>query len=281
MRMIIGAAVLALAAGAAGTGAQAQLLPQFTGVSEFAQPCGLCDSMVNFAVYRNQDGNWTNDAFFGGLSPNALPDFGGKFGATVDAAASYVYLYQVVNTNQSGGADDPLRDFNLSINSSTVTGAGWLGGAFRDANGTAIGNANPSIVTGYTFGSGDLAADNGTPSALVTDAPLGLGVADDLVAPAGVRTGLSISNPAPAFSDDSIIFGWNVDALIEAGKSSPVLFITTNAAPVYRWAETESQGGFGSANDLPSTPVAEPASMALLGAGLLGIGALRRRRSAG
>ena len=73
----------------------AATLSSYSGYSEFGIPCDLCDSFVNFSVYQNTDGNWTDDAFFSGSNPTTLNDLGGNFSG-VDAAANYVFMYQVI-----------------------------------------------------------------------------------------------------------------------------------------------------------------------------------------
>lgn len=281
MRTIIGAAVLALAAGAVGSGAHAQLMPAYTGLSEFTIPCPLCDSTVNFAVYHNTGANWNSATFFGGLTAIPLADSGAvsKFGAAVDSDAKYVYLYQVVNTNQNVGVtDNPLRDLNIALDSNLLTGAGYFNGVFADSSGDPVDFTNPFMFP-YVAGTGNQTPGDLTPSAVAPPLPLGLVGSDAAVDPDLVITGLAISNSATGLAPDSIIYGLGATG-IQPGGTSSVMYFTSNYGPKYNWVETESFGGIGSVNDVP-VPVAEPASMALLGAGLLGIGATRRRRIAG
>jgi hypothetical protein len=139
---------------------QAGSLPGFTGCSVFGAPCDLCDSVVNFTVYRNTNGNWTDDSFFGGIGRTDLANGDALWGASADTGAGFVYLYQVVNNDPVGmGIENPLHDFNIAMARTSVTGAGYFDGVFVDAGGNIIDNQP------------DFSPDNPELAALLTDFP--------------------------------------------------------------------------------------------------------------
>lgn len=70
--------------------------------------CPLCDSTVNFSVYENTDGNWTDDSEFANLNTTSLLN-------GIDSSARYVYLYQVINTNPLPQGEDDLLTFNIAV----------------------------------------------------------------------------------------------------------------------------------------------------------------------
>ncbi|MDJ0868261.1 MAG: hypothetical protein QNK03_19300 [Myxococcota bacterium] len=240
------------------------VIASFAGYSELAAPCDLCDSFVNFAVYTNTDGDWTDDPFFAGLTPTPLADASGQWPAVVDESAAYVYLYQVVNNDPFGmGNENSLSNFNLSRDAGVLpTSAGFFAG---NVLADEVGN---SIVGGpagdYSVADPDPAL--GSPSVPNDGTPTASGItATGLVAlsvgvdPVSVRSGNLIANPSVdgGAPFPGIVWSWSASDDIpscppqSSDCTSSVLFMTSDLPPDYLWAETESVGGTGSPEDVP------------------------------
>lgn len=237
-------------------------LTGYEGASSFglgSPGCPLCDSTVNFAVWKNTDGNWFDDLDPGGKRQ-------GLYGGMSDGTEQFVYLYQVINTDLLNVANPQLVNFNVSYG--------------------PIGTPNPFLVGGYfgntTFAALDTSApldtpNDGTPGVVKTVTPL--------VDPVGIAnpetlTEIICANPAVASGLGYNCMNYDFEgptSPIGPGETSPVLFLTSNLGPTYSWAETESPGGFGAAGDVPSPVIPEPTTMLLFGSGLIGLAGLRRR----
>ena len=83
-------------------------MPGFAGYSVLSNPCPLCDSLVDFTVYQNIDGDWTDDPYFANVSQNGMADSDGQWGTSIDSSAGYVYMYQPVNLDNNNPPDNPL-----------------------------------------------------------------------------------------------------------------------------------------------------------------------------
>ncbi len=249
----------------------------YTGLSIFGNPCPLCDSLVNFAVYQNTDGDWTDDAFFSAVTRTDLADVANLWGAT----AKYVYMYQPVNiVLDDPGLDNPIRDFNITIaplNMPLISGAGYFGGVFTDEAGNIV-DANPDRdldqpdVAGFVP---DIAGDR-TPNRAFEDT-LGLSPTSTAIyAPQAVNNGNLISSPAVdgGTPHTGLIFDYG-SAGIPTGSSSTMVFFTSNLRPDYTWAETESAGGTGAVGNV-AAPIPVPAGAALLGSAVAAFGVVRR-----
>lgn len=256
--------------------ASAAFLPDFTGYSEFGLDaagqtdltCPLCDSTVNFAVFQNESGNWVDDlAQFGAGNISYFID------QDFDRSAEYVYLYQVANNNPLGGPNQPLEDFGITFHPASIMDAGYFSGiAFVDDGGTIDGTNNVTLDDpDHVPGSKLDTPHDGVPSDL---SPAPTFDFENVVDPAGFDDNALIANPGikpgNIITREGVFFQWALpDDLIEAGEASSVLFLTSNVAPDYTWAETVSDGGFGAAGDVPAPAVPfeaeSSAGLALLG----------------
>ena len=266
-------------AGALASGtANAAQISSFTGYTVFGNPCGSCDSVVNFSVYETTDSIWNDDPFFGGATDFHLTDLDGQFTATPDLDAKYVYLYQVINNNPGNNAENALSVFAVTMTPnklSSVTSAGYFDSVFLDGAGI------PNVVNN----SPDFTLADPDPTLLNADAPddhipTSLGnVTNGLAnggpqafAPTSVRTGTPIVNPLAngGAVSSGILFEWNNPENIPVGGTSTVVFFTSDEAPGYRWAETEYPSIDGAAGDVPAPAVPVPGSLALLLTGAVG-----------
>ena len=253
----------------------------FTGLSVFGNPCPLCDSLVNFAVYESTDSDWTDDPFFSAVTRTDLADLDGSWGASVDSGAKYVYMYQPVNmTLDDNQLDNAINTFNISINPPSlplITGAGYFGGVFIDEFGNTV-DFNPDRDLDhpdYQALAYDVPNDHtpnrsteGTQGLTTTTTPI--------FSPTTVRTGNLITNAivnggAPS---QGVVFSYG-GVGIPTGSSSSTIFLTSDQRPGYNWAETESAGGTGAVGDVPA-PVPVPAGAVLLGSGIAIAGLYRR-----
>lgn len=266
----IGAAV-AVAIGLGGAGqAQAGFLAAFEGYSVFGVPaaggaaCPQCDSTVSFAVYENNGntGNWFSD-----LGVARVDQWHASTGAE-----KYVYMYEIVNTDPlviPGTADSPLENFNATWGPKGTANPFVSGGYL---NGSVFQNVSRQIVV-------DQVPNDGVPDALQLISPIvaGVGVNPNLLRASNEINNWCSSAAVPGVLDECMLWDFAGVNNIPAGGMSSILFLTSNYAPTeYRWGETESPGGFGTAGDLPSIP--EPGTIALLGLGLAGLGFTKRRR---
>lgn len=269
--------VWGLAATAALMGAPAlagTFLPDYTGYSGLKQGCTLCDSTVNFAVYQN-DGNWLSDL---GVSSNAVDLIPGTTGAEL-----FVYMYQVMNTNNNTGPDEEIQDFNIAVNPGLVDSVGYLNSVvFTDVAGNTV-NYNTDITLADPDEAEtdleDLIPGNRTPE-IAGLSPVGLAGDPGGTNPDGAQFTLISSIPVGATGVPGLNFSWDFGNTIPLGGFSPVLFFTSDHEPDYTWADTRSAGGTGAAGDVPA-PVPVPAALPLLASafGILGFMRMRRNKA--
>jgi hypothetical protein len=258
----------------------ASVPPGFVGNTQFINPVLLVnsgsDGVVNFGVYARSvgDADWTDD--FGAAVDAAI-------GGGVDGTASFVYFYQVVNSDPIpvlGAPDDALVQLDVFTPPGTVTSAGDVAGfVFSDLTAAGAGTGPAGNVRLGT------AAD-------VTAPP------DDVFGDASPsEAGPFLSAAAPFVADGSALSPTSVtflalqtqfDFAVPAGAYTSVLFFTSNFAPTHFIADL-SDGG-STSGDIPSplgplttTPTPEPGTWAMtIGALAIGLTAvfMNRRKAA-
>lgn len=265
---------LAVAATLAGAPAMAgTYMSGYTGYSGFMQGCTLCDSTTNFTVYQN-DGNWVDDL---GLSGSVVDLISGTTGLE-----SFVYMYQVMNTNNNVGADETIQDFNIAVNPSLVKSVGYLNSVvFSDVVGNTV-NYGPDVTLADPDEAETALEDpipgNRTPEVSGLS-PIGLATDAGGFNPDGAQFTLISNVVVPAVAVDGLNFSWDFGNTIGLGGFSPVLFFTSERRPDYTWADTRSAGGTGAAGDVPA-PVPVPAAALLIITAMGALTVAGRRRAA-
>ncbi len=264
--------------------ANAALVDGFSGWTEMSE-CDYCDSIVNFSVYENTDGDWTDDPFF-----NVVGDVGfvNQYG-TFDNNAKYVYMYQLVNVNTSGSINEQdIQKFSVASASINITSGGYFDNTvFHDGSDTISGvnwslsNPNPGSFPGDDYIDSVTGLGDGMPSAAVSTLNV------SLAADASSQDSYSLySNlggcPSPTAPCNVMIYNFpsnthQIEHLTDEYTS--VLYMTSNIAPTYGFGETEAGQGSGADGEIP-TVVPEPVSSVLFLIGGVTLGFRRFRKKA-
>jgi hypothetical protein len=280
-RLLLGGLSLALAMCTVHASEAGFFLDSFSGNSQFLNPFDIpnagSDGIVNFAVYQRAvgDADWTDD--FGGAVDAAI-------GGSVDADASFVYMYQVVNTNPNPLDESILKTLDIFLPAglaTSVTSTGLVGGFVFDDPSVLGGPTGPTTnarlgnLADVTPFPDDFPA-NGAPSE--TLAPPGLADAAPFAADAGALPAGATSVGAFTLQFTfSIPFTPPAIPLVSPLSYSSVMFFTSDRSPVYL-AQHLNDGGDTTA-DIPSAfgpltaiPTPEPTTIAMtLGAIAVGL----------
>jgi hypothetical protein len=271
-------------------------LNEFTGNSQTIDPDAGSDGVVNFSVYENIDNvngtqDWTDD--FGILvdaaiiplsqenpGDNPTSSIGG-----LDTNATYVYFYQMVNTNPDTSAESRLGQFELTLPGGidTITSAGFITSrVFNDPTDRADHPGSPDGATGPhlngPLNNARLGLEDDTTAAPDDEAGDGEPSEKGINLAEATPFAFLVEADSPEFANydggNIVEFIWNPD--IASSLYSTIFFVTSNFAPKYFPVETEDGGQ--ASGDAP-VPTPEPASMAMtLGALICGCAAVFARR---
>lgn len=262
--------------------------------------CKSCDSTVSFRVYKNESGdNWINDLGLMSVVTDLWPKVPTSDNGhpTTTGNERYIYFYFINNTSPiSGKNDQPIESFSISY-------AEHLAETTQPSKPPYLsGGILPNLIfSGYSQDTspGDI-PDNGK---LETDScekestncvgnfHVGPPDSDPPIAPAKLSTAITSTSGVNAgkVSYDAMRWEWtksdggliNPDDGNSGVTYSTVLFLTSDLAPIYRWADTVAPGTNGTAGDVVAAP--EPNSLALvaLGTGVLFLITGLGRRSCG
>ncbi|PQO29798.1 hypothetical protein DTL21_27580 [Bremerella cremea] len=254
--MAIYSAVAFVAAVLSPLSVEAGFLPGFSGNSVMGMPGASGDATVSFSVYETTDSDWTND--FGVPFQSAITALGGT---SLVSDASYVFFYQVVNTNPNPSANDPLSNFRVS-SASEFNSFGTVNGfVFNDADGAVGPTTNPSL--GSSASPIDMVLD-GVPS-------------ESGVVPSG--SGFAANGSAVGAPGITASYLSSVDELrftlpsVAPNAYTSILFATVSGnftIPPVVYGKGMSLDGVATYGDIP-TPTPVPAGLALLFTGLPGV----------
>lgn len=236
------------------------------------------DATVNFAVYENTDGDWTND--FGASFQSGITSLLGS----LQSAAKFVYFFQVVNTNFQGTSSADIALSALEI-PTLASSAGFVKGfVFNDSTGAVGGTSNAYLGTNPGSGFSD-ASGNGVPTNSVGGlAPTAFVASASAINSSGAATTpigwvsdpLSANPIATGIAFSFLSSATPPKALLTTGKYSSVVFFTSNDPLQYLTSRVDGPGGVNTFNELPSpirivnnaASVPEPSSFVLLLGGL-------------
>lgn len=271
--LVLRAAAVALALTALPNAADAGWEPGYNGNSQLVAPSARADGVINFAVYKTEDADWTDD--FGAGFDAAVRTF---MGSTNVAVGSYIYFYQVVNTNPNN-PESSLSNLYLA-SSGSLNAAGTVDGyLFTEGSGPGstvgpVGNQRLGAENGPNDSTVNGVPSNGTtpPSGFVFNSGavnIGNYDDDDEAFPDNTPGDESDDIPARKFSFSNTL---------AVDMYSSVAFLISPNAPKYGMGSLQD-GGY-TRGDVP-VPSPEPGTFALLGLGLplLGWGYARRLRA--
>jgi len=194
-----------------------------------------------------------------------LAVFGSLFGATAARAnATFDYTGTTFATGIVDGATAPLQD-------TAVYGSSLDATIMFDATVTSnfTGTATPSDVLSWSFSAGPGSLSSSTSGDVLDDA--------DFSFVNGIITAWSFQAEHDSAGSTVDMY---TDYVVSTASVTDASLIYTSSGPTGNLTNSNfSSNGVGTWAEVASGPIPEPASIALLGKGLLGFGAIRHRRS--